>query len=508
MRKSDNETGSLHISPERLVEVARLARIPLSDAEVPIMVQSLNQALGGLYAQLDSLDADAAGVEAPARKWWWPSDSEDPQNIFITRCEIQEREDGPLAGIRVAIKDCIGVAGVPMTCASRQLSDFIAAVDATAVERLLGAGASIVGKTNLDEFYVDTTSETSQFGPTLNPRLGPEYGPGGSSGGSAAAVAAGVADVALGTDGAGSSRVPAVFCGLVGLKPTHGLVPTYGVADMMPSVDHVGVLADEVPIMARVLEVIAGPDPRDPASKCARSSAYSSQLDGGVRGLRVGVLKEFFNEDLAPEVRQGVERGISNLRQLGADVQECSIPSMTEAFAVWMACSVTEQAVSWCNDGVCVTRDGGYDDAWLEAFANLRRREDPQYGRSISLIVLLGAYLSLDHGNRHYAAAMNRRIALRDDYQQAFDSHDVLLTPTMPILPFKLGELGQQKGGSFSTIPYTCPFNLLGAPAISITCDRVDGRFVGMQLVGRWYDDATLLRAAHTYQQSYRESIE
>ncbi|MFQ5660046.1 MAG: amidase family protein [Gammaproteobacteria bacterium] len=466
----------------------------------------MNHALGGLYAQLDVLEARDTTTSVPARKWWWPSESEDPQNIFITRCEIQEHEDGPLVGMRVAVKDCIGVAGVPMTCASRQLSDFIAGVDATAVERLLDAGARIVGKTNLDEFYVDTTSETSQFGPTLNPRLGPEYGPGGSSGGSAAAVAAGVADAALGTDGAGSSRVPAVFCGLVGLKPTHGLVPTYGVADMMPSVDHVGLLADDVPTVARVLEVLAGSDPRDPASACVRPTVYTSQLDGGVRGLRVGVLKEFFDAGLAPQVREGVERGLSNLRQLGADVQECSIPSMAEALAVWMACSVGEQAVSWCNDGVCVTRNGGYDDAWLEAFAALRRRQDPQYGRSIRLIVLLGAYLSLDHGNRHYAAAMNRRIALRSDYERAFESHDLLVTPTIPMLPFKLGEL-EQHGGSFSTIPYTCPFNMLGAPALSVTCDRIEGRFVGMQLAGRWRDEATLLRTAHAYQENFRESI-
>ncbi|MFQ5665004.1 MAG: amidase [Candidatus Binatia bacterium] len=491
----------LQLSKSVLRRVARRARIPLRDEEVGQFTEMLNQVLHSFYGALERIP-----VAPPARserKWRRPSRDEDPLNLFITKCDIQETQAGPLAGMRIGVKDCIGVAGVPLTMASRALEGFVAKTDATVIERLLAAGARIVGKTNLDEFYVDTTSETSQFGPTGNPKLGDGYVPGGSSGGSAAAVAAGAVDAALGTDGAGSTRVPAAFCGVVGLKPTHGRVPGFGAVDMMPSVDEIGILANDVATIARVLGVIAGPDPRDARSIERGPEDYVSALAAGMPTLRVGIVKEFFDEALQPAVRDAVRDGIRNLERLGCSVREVSLPAFEYAAAVWMAYASAEQSVNFRNDGVCVTSGGAYDEDWLEAFAKVRRSRRPHFGRSIRLIVLLGAFLGEVQRNRHYAMAANRRFQVIADCRRAFNELDVLVSPTIPMLPFKLGELDAY-GGSFSTIPYTCPINLVGLPALSLPCKKVDGRYVGMQLIGKWLDERTVLRLAYAYERNIR----
>ncbi|OYR76161.1 glutaminyl-tRNA synthase (glutamine-hydrolyzing) subunit A, partial [Halorubrum sp. E3] len=352
--------------------------------------------------------------------------------------------EGPLAGTTVAVKDNISTAGVRTTCGSEMLADYVPPYSATVVDRLTEAGATIVGKANMDEFGMGTTTETSAFGPTRNP-ADPERVPGGSSGGSAAAVAAGDADVALGSDTGGSVRCPAAFCGVVGIKPTYGLVSRYGLIAYANSLEQIGPIAGTVEEAAAALDAIAGPDPHDGTTRdlsevegADPDPSYAAAADGDVDGLTVGVPTELF--DGADErVVETVEGAIADLEDRGAETTEISLPSVEHAVQAYYVIAMAEASSNLARfDGVRYGHRAESDGNWNESFAETR---DEGFGAEVKRRILLGTYaLSAGYHDKYYKKAQDARAWVRQDFEDAFADVDVIASPTMPVLPFELGE--------------------------------------------------------------------
>ena len=422
-------------------------------------------------------------------------------NAFVTRERIEGDGDaeGPLADATVAVKDNISTAGVRTTCGSEMLADYVPPYSATVVDRLLDAGATIVGKANMDEFGMGTTTETSAFGPTRNP-ADPERVPGGSSGGSAAAVAAGEADIALGSDTGGSVRCPAAFCGVVGIKPTYGLVSRYGLIAYANSLEQIGPIAGTVEEAAAALDVIAGPDPndgttRDPTAvdEVDAGTDYAAAADGDVDGLTVGVPTELF--DGADERVVGtVEAAIADLEAQGAETTEISLPSVEHAVQAYYVIAMAEASSNLARfDGVRYGHRAESDGNWNEAFAETREA----FGSEVKRRILLGTYaLSAGYHDEYYAKAQDARAWVREDFEDAFADVDVIASPTMPVLPFELGESLDDPLRMYLADANTTPVNLANLPAISVPAGEADGLPVGLQLVGPKFDEETVIRAA------------
>ena len=421
-------------------------------------------------------------------------------NCFITEETIEGDADGPLAGTTVAVKDNISTAGVRTTCGSEMLADYVPPYSATVVDRLIEAGATVVGKTNMDEFGMGTTTETSAFGPTRNP-ADPERVPGGSSGGSAAAVAAGEADVALGSDTGGSVRCPAAFCGVVGIKPTYGLVSRYGLVAYANSLEQIGPIAGTVEEAAAVLDVIAGPDPNDGTTRelsdvedVDPAAGYAAAADGDVDGLTVGVPTELF--DGADErVVETVEDALDDLAARGAETTEISLPSVEHAVQAYYVIAMSEASSNLARfDGVRYGHRADADGNWNETFAETR---EEGFGAEVKRRILLGTYaLSAGYHDKYYAKAQDARAWVRQDFEDAFADVDVIASPTMPVLPFELGESLDDPLRMYLADANTTPVNLANLPAISVPAGEADGLPVGLQLVGPKFDEATVIRAA------------
>ena len=421
-------------------------------------------------------------------------------NAFITEALIDGDDDGPLAGTTVAVKDNISTEGVATTCGSDMLADYVPPYSATVVERLTDAGARIVGKTNMDEFGMGTTTETSAFGPTRNP-ADPERVPGGSSGGSAAAVAAGEADVALGSDTGGSVRCPAAFCGVVGIKPTYGLVSRYGLVAYANSLEQIGPIAPTVAEAAAVLDVIAGPDPNDGTTRDPNattdgdvSTDYAAAADGDVEGLTIGVPTELF--DGADErVVETVEAAIDDLVAAGATTTTISLPSVEHAVEAYYVIAMSEASSNLARfDGVRYGHRAEADGNWNESFAATR---EEGFGAEVKRRILLGTYaLSAGYHDEYYAKAQDARAWVRQDFETAFETVDVIASPTMPVLPFELGESLEDPLRMYLADANTTPVNLANLPAISVPAGEADGLPVGLQLVGPAFEEATVIRAA------------
>ncbi|MFC6941564.1 Asp-tRNA(Asn)/Glu-tRNA(Gln) amidotransferase subunit GatA [Salinirubellus sp. GCM10025818] len=414
-------------------------------------------------------------------------------NAFVTREEIPSTEEGPLSGRTVAVKDNISTEGVRTTCGSNMLADYVPPYDATVVERLREAGATVVGKTNMDEFGMGTTTETSAFGPTENPAA-PGRVPGGSSGGSAAAVASGEADLALGTDTGGSIRCPAAFCGVVGIKPTYGLVSRYGLVAYANSLEQIGPIAPTVEEAAELLEVISGPDDRDATTREEGGRAdYSGAADGDVDGLDIGV---------APELVEGADEGVveafraavDDLESRGATVHEVSLPSVETAVQAYYVIAMSEASSNLARfDGVRYGVSGGYDGDWNESFAASR---EEGFGAEVKRRILLGTYaLSAGYHDRYYAKAQDARAWVKRDFDEAFEDVDVVASPTMPVPPFEMGESLDDPLTMYLADANTVPINLADLPAISVPVGETDGLPVGLQLVAPAFDERTLVRA-------------
>jgi len=418
-------------------------------------------------------------------------------NGYITEQRIEGADDGPLAGKTVAVKDNISTDGVVTTCGSAMLEAYEPPYDATVVERLLDAGATIPGKTNMDEFGMGTTTETSAFGATENPAA-PGHVPGGSSGGSAAVVAAGDADMALGTDTGGSVRCPAAFCGVVGIKPTYGLVSRYGLIAYANSLEQIGPLAPTVEEAAELLEVIAGPDENDATTRDARehggTDEYAAAADGDVDGLEIGVPTELL--DGADEaVVETFWDAIDDLESAGASYHEVSLPSLEHAVEAYYVIAMGEASSNLARfDGVRYGVSGGYEDNWNDSFA--RSREEG-FGEEVKRRVLLGTYaLSAGYHDKYYKKAQDARAWIKQDFDEALEEADVLASPTMPVPPFELGESLDDPLKMYLADANTTPINLANLPAISVPAGETDdGLPVGLQFVGPAFGEERIIRA-------------
>jgi aspartyl-tRNA(Asn)/glutamyl-tRNA(Gln) amidotransferase subunit A len=407
----------------------------------------------------------------------------------------------PAAGIPVAVKDVLTTNGIRTTCGSRILEEYVPPYDATAWMRLSGAGAVLVGKTNCDEFAMGSSNENSAFGPVHNP-WDLDRVPGGSSGGSAAAVAAGEAVWGLGTDTGGSVRQPASLCGVVGLKPTYGRISRYGLIAFASSLDTVGTFTRTVRDAAGLLQVLAGHDPRDATSLDVPVPDYAAALDDGIAGLRIGVVREAFGEGVDPAVATSVRAAADALVALGAGVGEGTLPHAEYALSAYYLIAPSECSSNLARyDGVRYgsRAPGDHADSIEMMFATRGQGFGPEVKRRI----MLGTYaLSAGYYEAYYGQAQKVRTLVIRDYEAAFESFDLLVSPTSPTTAFAIGEKAGDPMAMYLNDIFTIPANLAGVPAISVPCGLDDaGLPIGVQLTAPALDEATLLRAAHALEQ-------
>ena len=406
-----------------------------------------------------------------------------------------------LAGVPIAIKDVMTLRGVRTTAGSRILDNFIAPYDCTAVARLESAGAIVLGKTNCDEFAMGSSTENSGYFPVHNPRDLSRV-PGGSSGGSAAAVAAGMAVAALGSDTGGSIRQPAAFCGVVGLMPTYGRVSRYGLIAFASSLDHIGPITHTVRDAAILLRHIAGRDPMDSTSAEVPVPEYAEELDKPVDGLRVGVPKEYFGEGLDPEVRAAVEGALKKMEELGCRTVPISLPHTPYAVPTYYVIATAEASSNLARfDGVRY----GYRSPEAHTLGEMyRRSRDQGFGTEVKRRIMLGTYaLSAGYYDAYYLKAQKVRTLLTRDFEQAFAQVDVVVTPPTPTPAFRLGEKVDDPVSMYLADIYTVTADLAGVPGISVPCgSSKEGLPIGVQILGRHFDESTVLRLAHAYEQA------
>ena len=408
----------------------------------------------------------------------------------------------PLAGVPLAIKDNLCTKGIPTTCSSRMLETFVPPYESTVTDRLWRSGAVLIGKTNLDEFAMGGSTETSAFGATANP-WNTQYVPGGSSGGSAAAVAAGECMASLGSDTGGSIRQPASFCGVVGLKPTYGRVSRYGLVAFASSLDQVGPFATSVSDAAELLQVIAGEDPRDSTCLKAPVPNYRDRLGRSVSGLRIGVVRECFDQEgLDPQVKASVLAAADLLQSLGAELVDVSCPRFNDGIATYYVIAPSEASANLARyDGVKY----GFraEDASSLAAMTARSRAEG-FGSEVQRRILIGTYaLSAGYVDAYYRKAQQVRTLIRRDFETAFASVDVLLTPTAPSTAFAAGAHADDPLAMYLADLLTIPANLAGLPAINVPCGFDSGGLpIGVQLIGNVLEEPLLLQVAHQYEQS------
>ena len=407
-------------------------------------------------------------------------------------------EGGPLTGVPVQIKDVMCTEGVLTTCASRMLENFVPVYNATAVERLMGQGAVMLGKGNMDEFAMGSSCENSAFHPTRNP-WDLDRVPGGSSGGAAASVAAGEAIYALGSDTGGSVRQPASLCGVVGLKPTYGLVSRYGLIAFASSFDQIGPVGRSVMDCALTLNAIAGHDPRDATSAHREPTDYAATLGQDIKGLRLGVPEEYFVDGMDPGTRKAVEDAVSTLEGLGASVRHVSLPTTRYALACYYIIAPSECSANLARyDGV--KYGYSYQDT-TDLWEAMEKTREYGFGPEVTRRVMLGTYaLSSGYYDAYYLKAQKARTLIRQDFDRVFQDVDVLVTPTSPVTAFKIGEKIGDPVQMYLIDVCTLPVNIAGLPGLSVPCGFSDGLPVGMQLIGPHFSEETLLRTAHAYE--------
>lgn len=447
-------------------------------------------------------------ADPPQREWARPSRAANPLGAWAVTADITGPGSGLLTGRRVAIKDNIAVAGLPMSNGSRTLKGFVPRRDATVVQRLLAAGATIAGKSVCEDLCFSGGSHTSQPGPVRNP-WDRSRSAGGSSSGNGALVASGAADLAVGGDQGGSVRIPAAFCGIVGHKPTHGLVPYTGAFPIETTIDHLGPMTRTVADAALMLRLMAGDDDgRDPRQRGRLEPAsYAAALERGGRGLRVGVVTEGFGwANSEPEVDDCVREATDVLGRAGMSVQEVSIPWHRHGPDLWNVISVeggTFQMVDGNAYGMNVP--GLYDPDLIAHYGRTWRKDPSAFSQTVKLVLLAGRHALTTRHGRHYAMARNLVPTLTRHYDQALSSYDVLVMPTLTIrasaLPEPDAPMEEILDRALEMLANTCPFDVTGHPACSVPAGVVDGLPVGLMIVGRRGDDGTVLRAAHAFEQ-------
>ncbi len=413
---------------------------------------------------------------------------------------LAEGDSGPLLGVPLIHKDIFCTRGVRTSCGSRMLDNFVAPYDATVVERLRAAGAVCLGKANMDEFAMGSSNETSFYGPVRNP-WNTGTVPGGSSGGSASAVAARLAPLATGTDTGGSIRQPAALCGISGLKPTYGRVSRYGMIAFASSLDQGGPMARSAQDLAVLLEAMAGFDERDSTSVDQVVPHYAETLGESIKGLRIGLPKEYFGEGLDPEVAKVIDAAIEQFRELGAEIKEVSLAHTDLAVPAYYVIAPAECSSNLSRfDGV---RFGYRCDDPKDLEDMYKRSRGEGFGPEVKRRIMVGTYaLSAGYYDAYYLKAQKARRLIRDDFQQAFEEVDLILGPTSPTTAFKLGERSNDPLKMYLSDIYTIAVNLAGLPAMSVPAGFANGLPVGVQLIGNYFQEARLLNAAHKYQQA------
>jgi aspartyl-tRNA(Asn)/glutamyl-tRNA(Gln) amidotransferase subunit A len=405
----------------------------------------------------------------------------------------------PLHGVPIAIKDVICTEGIRTTCGSQILENFVPPYNATVTERLQAAGTIMLGKLNCDEFAMGSSTENSGFFPTRNP-WDPERVPGGSSGGSAATVAAGQAPASLGTDTGGSIRQPAALCGVSGIKPTYGRVSRYGLVAFASSLDQIGPLAHTAADLALVLGAIAGHDPRDSTSATEPVPDYYAALTGDIRGLRIGIPREYFVEGMQAGVEQTTRTAIDTLRDLGAELVEISLPHTRYAVPTYYIIAPAEASANLSRfDGVRYGPREAGESMWDEIELTRGRR----FGAEVRRRIMIGAYaLSAGYYDAYYKRAQQIRTLIKRDFEQAFAEVDMIVTPTSPTVAFKIGQKIDDPVAMYLSDVFTLAANLAGIPGLVVPCGFSNNMPVGLQLMGRPFDEATLLRTGDAYQRA------
>jgi amidase len=465
-------------------------------------------ALGATLASSETVERlyERTAPEPPQRSWTSPPADENPLSAWYVTTSISETDDGPLAGRTVAVKDNVAVAGVPMMNGSRTVEGFTPRYDATVVRRLLDAGATITGKAVCEDLCFSGASFTSHPQPVRNPWDESRI-TGGSSSGSGALVASGQVDMAVGGDQGGSIRIPAAFCGIVGHKPTHGLVPYTGAFPIERTIDHLGPMTRTVSDAAAMLTVLAGTDGLDPRQTHRIEPVdYLAALSEPASGLRVGVVTEGFDTPVSDAaVDNAVRTAIGVLRSAGLTVEEVSIPWHLDAMAVWNVIA-TEGAAYQMLDGNAygMNTDGFYDPELIAHFSRKRLEHGHQLSKTVKLVGMSGRYTLEVGGGKYYAMARQLVPEVRAAYDAALARYDVLVMPTLPYTATKIPTtdipLADYLDIALSMIINTAPFDVTGHPACSVPADLVHGLPTGMMIIGRHFDDATVLRVAHLYE--------
>jgi amidase len=499
--------------PVRLPTTAELRAIAeeyhlhLNDADLDSFRGLIGNVLPS-FARLEQLVQPALPVRYPRTSGYRPTPEENTLNAWYWKCSIAGAPLGPLAGKRIGIKDNVCVAGVPMMNGSSVLEGYVPEFDATIVTRILDAGGTIVGKTVCEHLCFSGGSHTSDSGPVRNPH-DPTRSAGGSSSGSAALVVAGECDMAIGGDQGGSIRIPSSFSGAYGLKPTYGLVPYTGIFPIELTLDHAGPIAATVADVALLLEVIAGEDGLDPRQRSVRTEAYTAALTGDVRGLRIGIVEEGFGwpdlseQDVDAAVREAAQR----FGRLGAEVRTISIPMHRDGIHLFNGIAVEGAAMLMVRGNSMGTNwQGHYSVSLLDAYARGRLTRADDLSETVKLIILLGQYLQQSYHGRYYAIARNLARTLTAAYDQALQQVDLLAMPTTPMkatpLPAPNAPREEVIACALEMIANTCPFDITGHPAMNVPCALSSGLPVGMMLIGRRWEDATVLRAAHAFEQT------
>jgi amidase len=492
-------------SPEQMRDVAKQCGLSLSDADLASF-RGLMAGSIGAYSLIDAMADEVPEVKYPRTPGYRPSSEENAHNAWYRKTAIKGAARGKLKGKRVAIKDNVMVAGVPMMNGASTLEGFVPDFDAVIVTRLLDAGAEIVGKTHCEYFCLSGGSHTNSTGPVHNPwKMG--YSAGGSSSGSAVVVALGEADMAIGGDQGGSIRMPASFSGIYGMKPTWGLVPYTGIMPIEIFVDHTGPMTASVSDNALMLEVIAGDDGYDPRIKAPKVQPYAELLSGGIKGLKIGLLREGFQQPTAEAaVSDKVRNAAKRLGDLGARVEEVSIPAHLVGPAIWTPIGTEglTQTMMW-GDGYGLSRPDLYSVSLMDFHHGWRRRAN-DLSETTKLFLMLGTYINNIYGPRYYGKAMNISRRLTAAYDRALEQFDLLLLPTTPMkatpLPGAQASREEYVQRALEMISNTAPFDITHHPAMSLPCGMVDGLPVGLMLVGRHFDEPTIYRAAYAFEQS------
>ncbi len=463
----------------------------------------------------EAIAAKKASAREIAAEHYKRSAARNPEiNAFLTLCEKRayaqaDRVDAmvaagkplpPLAGVPLAIKDTISTRGVRTTCSSKILDNYIPPYDATAVIRLEAAGAVILGKTNCDEFAMGSSTENSAYGPVKNP-VALDRVPGGSSGGSAAAVAADLAVASLGTDTGGSIRQPGAMCGLPAMMGSYGRVSRYGLIAFASSLDRIGPLAHSVADVAKVLQIIAGRDPNDSTSTTAPVEDYVARLAKPVKGMKIGIPKEYFGAGMDTGVREKVEAGIALLRKLGCELMDIHLPHTDYAIATYYIIATAEASSNLARyDGV---RFGPRVEG-DSLIATYRKTRGAGFGAEVKRRIVLGTYvLSAGYYDAYYLKGQKVRALIAQDFREAFQKVDVIVTPTSPVPAFKLGERVNDPLQMYLADIYTVTGSLAGLPGISVPCGRIGGKLpVGLQVFGPAFGEARVLQLAHAFEQA------